>query len=106
LLAAGGLARSLQFTSLNTLAFADVPSERMSAATALYGTLQQRTPALGVVLATATLEVSSALAGRADLLPVDFSRGFLVAGAVVLLSVPLHARLAPDAGAEVSGHRR
>ena len=35
LLALGGLARSLQFTAMNTLAFADVPTERMSAATAL-----------------------------------------------------------------------
>ncbi|MEO3472380.1 MFS transporter [Roseomonas sp. CAU 1739] len=106
LLAAGGLARSLQFTAMNTLAFAEVPSERMSAATAFYGTLQQLTPALGVVLATATLEVSSSLAGRVDLLPVDFSRGFLVAAVVVLMSVPLHARLAADAGEEVSGHNR
>ncbi|MBR0649814.1 multidrug efflux MFS transporter [Roseomonas terrae] len=106
LLAIGGLARSLQFTSLNTLAFADVPTERMSAATAFYGTVQQLTPALGVVLATAALEVSSSMAGRADLMPVDFSRGFLVAAAVVLLSVPLHARLAADAGEEVSGHKR
>lgn len=106
LLAAGGLARSLQFTALNTLAFAEVPPVRMSAATALYGTVQQLTPALGVVLATATLEVSSSLAGRENLLPFDFSMGFLVAAVVVLLSVPLHARLAADAGEEVSGHRR
>lgn len=106
LLAAGGLARSLQFTSLNTLAFADVPPERMSAATALYGTLQQLAPALGVVLATATLEVSQALAGREGLMPADFSLGFVAAAVVVVLSVPLHARLPADAGAEVSGHAR
>jgi EmrB/QacA subfamily drug resistance transporter len=106
LLAAGGLARSLQFTALNTLAFADVPTERMSAATALYGTLQQLTPALGVVLATTTLEASLALSGRGALAVADFSWGFVVAAAVVIASVPLHARLAPDAGAEVSGHRR
>ncbi len=105
LLAAGGLARSLQFTALNTLAFADVPAERMSAATALYGTLQQLTPALGVVLATTTLEVSLALSGRDALSVADFSAGFLAAAVVVLASVPLHARLARDAGAEVSGHR-
>ncbi len=106
LLAAGGLARSLQFTALNTLAFADVPPERMSRATALYGTLQQLTPALGVVLATATLEASLAAHGRDALSVADFSTGFLVAAAVVLASIPLHGRLAPDAGAEVSGHRR
>ena len=106
LLAAGGLARSLQFTALNTLAFADVPPERMSRATALYGTLQQLTPALGVVLATATLEASLAAHGRDALSVADFSTGFLVAATVVLASIPLHGRLAPDAGAEVSGHRR
>ena len=106
LLAAGGLARSLQFTALNTLVFADVPTERMSRATALYGTLLQLTPALGVVLATATLEASRAASGRDALALVDFSTGFLVAAVVVVASVPLHARLAPDAGAEVSGHRR
>jgi EmrB/QacA subfamily drug resistance transporter len=106
LLAAGGLARSLQFTALNTLAFADIPPERMSRATALYGTLQQLTPALGVVLATTTLEVCRSLGDdRATLLPADFTWGFAVAAVVVLTSVPLHARLAPDAGAEVSGHR-
>lgn len=106
LLAAGGLARSLQFTALNTLAFADVPPDRMSRATALYGTLQQLSPALGVVLATTTLEVSQALAGREGLVVADFSTGYLVAAAVVLASVPLHARLPAEAGAEVSGHRR
>jgi EmrB/QacA subfamily drug resistance transporter len=106
LLAAGGLARSLQFTALNTLAFADIPPERMSRATALYGTLQQLSPALGVVLATTTLEASLALSGRDALAVADFSTGFLVAAAVVLAAVPLHARLPADAGAEVSGHRR
>jgi hypothetical protein len=39
-------------------------------------------------------------------MPADFSAGFLVAAAVVLASVPLHARLPAEAGAEVSGHRR
>jgi hypothetical protein len=78
----------------------------MSRATALYGTLQQLTPALGVVLATATLEASLAIHGRDALSVADFSTGFLVAAAVVLTSIPLHGRLAPDAGAEVSGHRR
>ena len=52
LLALGGLFRSLQFTALNTLAFADVPTARLSAATSFAGTAQQLAPALGVVLAT------------------------------------------------------
>jgi len=104
LLATGGLFRSLQFTSLNTLVFADVPPEKLSAATSFYSTLQQLSPALGVVLATATLEISRLAAGRAELGLADFSTGFLVAAAVTLMSTPLLTAMARDAGAEVSGH--
>jgi hypothetical protein len=104
LLACGGLFRSLQFTSLNTLVFADVPPEKLSAATSFYSTLNQLSPALGVVLATATLEASRLVAGRAELVLADFSTCFLVAATVTLLSIPMHAALSRDAGAEVSGH--
>ena len=104
LLACGGLFRSLQFTSLNTLVFADVPPEKLSAATSFYSTLQQLSPALGVVLATATLEASRLIADRPALALADFSTGFLVAAVVTLLSIPMLAALSRDAGAEVSGH--
>jgi len=104
LLACGGLFRSLQFTSLNTLVFADVPPEKLSAATSFYSTLQQLSPALGVVLATTTLEASRLIAGRPALALADFSTGFLVAATVTLLSIPMLAALSQDAGAEVSGH--
>jgi hypothetical protein len=104
LLAFGGLFRSLQFTSLNTLVFADVPPEKLSAATSFYSTLQQLSPALGVVLATTTLEASRLIAGRPALALADFSTGFLVAAVVTLLSIPMLAALSRDAGAEVSGH--
>ncbi|WP_431281453.1 MFS transporter [Humitalea sp. 24SJ18S-53] len=103
-LALGGLARSLQFTAMNTLAFADVPGARLSAATSLYGTLQQITPALGVVMASAVLAGSAALGGRAAPDGADFFWAFAGAGLLVLASAPLFAKLAPDAGADVSGH--
>ncbi|WP_149541072.1 MDR family MFS transporter [Siccirubricoccus phaeus] len=104
LLALGGLFRSLQFTALNTLAFADVPNARLSAATSFSGTAQQLSPALGVVLATTTLELSAHLAGRAAIGVPDFAVAFLVAGAVVAASMPFFLSLAPEAGADVSGH--
>ncbi len=111
-LALGGLFRSLEFTAINTLAFAEIPQARLSAATSFYGTAQQLAPALGVVLATATLEASAALGGggggsgrHGALTTADFSAAFLVAGAVVLATMPFFARLAPDTGADVSGHR-
>ena len=103
-LALGGLFRSLQFTALNTLAFADVPTARLSAATSFSGTAQQLAPALGVVLATTTLEASSLLAGRPGISAPDFTVAFVVAAVVVAASAPFFARLAPDAGEAVSGH--
>jgi MFS family permease len=103
-LALGGLFRSLQFTALNTLAFADVPQARLSAATSFLGTLQQLSPALGVVLATASLEASAAIGGRPELAVADFATAFIVATLVVAASAPWFARLPADSGADVSGH--
>lgn len=104
-LAFGGLFRSLQFTALNTLAFAELPREKLSAATSFYGTAQQLPPALGIVLATTSLEISRHMAGHDALLTSDFTAAFLIAGLVVAASGPLFALLPKDAGAEVSGKR-
>jgi EmrB/QacA subfamily drug resistance transporter len=105
LLAAGGLVRSLMFTSLGALSVADLPPERLASGTALSQTLQQVSPALGVVLATASLEASAALSGRGEaaLAPADFAVAFLVAGVVAAAAAPLFARMPADAGAAVSG---
>ncbi len=105
-LAFGGLARSLAFTAMNTLAFADVPGQRLSAATSLYGTAQQLTPALGVVLASGVLAAGAAMSGRDVPGASDFSLAFVACALLVLVSAPFFARLPRDAGAEVSGHRR
>ena len=104
-LAFGGLFRSLQFTALNTLAFADLPREKLSAGTSFYGTAQQLPPALGVVLATASLEISRYFSGHEHLLPSDFTAAFLIAAATVAAASPLFALLPRDAGAEVSGRK-
>ncbi|MBL6454967.1 multidrug efflux MFS transporter [Belnapia sp. T6] len=104
LLALGGLFRSLQFTALNTLSFADIPTTRLSAATSFSGTVQQLAPALGVVLATTSLEASKALGGHHLATVPDFAVAFVVAALVVLASCPFFLRLSPDAGEEVSGH--
>ncbi|WP_421993881.1 MDR family MFS transporter [Roseococcus sp.] len=104
-LALGGLFRSLQFTALNTLAFADTTRAQLSSATSFYGTAQQLAPALGVVLATGTLEITRHFTGDAVLRPADFTAAFLVAAAVVLTSIPFALGLAKDVGFEVSGRK-
>ena len=104
-LAAGGLTRSLHFTALNAMAFADIPPEKLAAATAMSGTVQQLGVALGVVCGSLSLEASTALAGRAAPVLADFCFGFVVAGLMILLSVPSILRLPRDIGARVSGHK-
>ena len=48
LLLIGGFFRSLQFTSVNALAFADVPHEKMSRATTLTSVAQQLSLSIGI----------------------------------------------------------
>ncbi|MBN9508037.1 MAG: DHA2 family efflux MFS transporter permease subunit [Alphaproteobacteria bacterium] len=102
----GGLGRSLQFTALNTLAFADIPRGRMSAATSLYSTLQQVFITLGVTTAAATLETTMWLGGRTGPSLTDFSVAFLVVSFAALLGAPVSVLMPRSAGAELSGHKR
>jgi EmrB/QacA subfamily drug resistance transporter len=104
ILAAGGLTRALQFTSLATLAYADVPQEKLAPATAMAGTLQQLGQALGVVLGSLALEAAILATGAPGAGAREFAIAFLVSGAVVLASLPSMLRMPADAGARVSGH--
>ena len=101
----GGFFRSLQFTAYNTLAFADVTTERMSAATSLYSLLQQLTLTLGITIGAAALEISVAVTGHATARPADFSAALLVVAIASLCAVPASLLMARNTGAEMSGHR-
>jgi EmrB/QacA subfamily drug resistance transporter len=105
-LLAGGFFRSLQFTAYNTIAYADIPPSRMSGATSLYATLQQVSLTLGVTAGAASLEVTTALAGRGLPVTVDFAIAFAVVGTVALCAAPTAWLMPRDAGAELSGCRR
>jgi EmrB/QacA subfamily drug resistance transporter len=98
-----GFFRSLQFTSLNAMAYSDIDNPAMSRATALFTTVQQLSLALGVAIAAYALEGSLWFHGRQQLLPIDFTTGFLVVAAIAALSVLAYVRLPVDAGAAVSG---
>lgn len=101
----GGVFRSLEFTALNTIAYADVPRGRMSQATSFYATFQQVTLTLGISLAAGALEAATALTGHGHPALVDYSWAFLIVSAIGLIAVPVCARLAAEAGEDVSGHR-
>ncbi|PLZ04507.1 MFS transporter [Burkholderia sp. WAC0059] len=106
LLLVGGLSRSLCFASMGALAFADVPQEKLSAATSFQGTAQQLTKAVGVAIAAGSLQLTMLLSGRTHASHFDFSCAFFVMAVVVLASWPMFAALPADAGEGISDAKR
>jgi MFS family permease len=98
----GGFFRSLEFTCINALSFADVDSARMSRATTLSAVWQQLSLSMGVALGAFIVEFT--LRWKRD--PVisvdDFTPAFLIVGCVSALAVFSFMRLPRDAGAHLS----
>ncbi|MHB8666867.1 MAG: MFS transporter [Burkholderiales bacterium] len=99
-----GCLRSLQFTGLNAITFADVSRQTMSQATSLSSMAQRLCQSMGVVIGAFVLQAASSLHGHARIEASDFWPAFLAIGAISAGSLLFHLRLAADAGAEVSGH--
>ena len=99
-----GLVRSLQFTSLNTLAFSDVPVHGMSSASMMYSTIQQLAFGIGIAFAAVALRLATMIRGQAHgYQSSDFRIAFVLVAAVALLSLPPYWRLNRNAGVAVSG---
>jgi EmrB/QacA subfamily drug resistance transporter len=101
----GGCFRSLQFTSLNAIGYADVSNRDMSYATSLSSAVQQLALSMGVALGAFALESSALLRGSEALTAGDFGPAFWTVAGVSALAGLVFARLHPSAGAEMSGHR-
>ena len=100
---AGGFFQSLQYTAFNTVAYAEIPRMRMSAATSFYTTFQQLMLSAGICAAAAVLAASMALHGHAGPSLSDFSVTWVVLGLVTLVGVPVCAALSRTAGDEMRG---
>jgi MFS family permease len=100
----GGFFRSLQFTSINTLGYADIDQQRLSRATSFTSMAQQLALSAGVATGAIVLHATMAARGAATLGPDDFVPAFLLIGGCALLSGAAYLRLPHDAGAEVSGN--
>jgi EmrB/QacA subfamily drug resistance transporter len=100
----GGCFRSLQFTGINALSYADVSNPQMSSATSLSSVAQQLSLSVGVTVGAFALETANAFNGGKALGAGDFWPAFVLVGVISASSVLWMMRLAPDAGSEVSGH--
>ena len=99
-LLAGGFLRSLQFTALNAITFADIPDKALGAATSLASVVQQLSSSLGVALAAIVLEILQGLHGG-PLVTRDFAIAFVVLAIVSALSIFVHSGLKPEAGSDM-----
>jgi MFS family permease len=102
-LAACGFFMSFQFTAYNTIAYDEIPPERMSAATSFYATFQQLMLSLGICVGAVALHAGMLVTHSATPRFSDFTLAFWVVTAISALATIWNARLAPDAGAALSG---
>ncbi|QBM74806.1 MFS transporter [Sphingomonas sp. AAP5] len=100
-----GFFMSFQFSAYNTIAYDEIPSERMSSATSFYATFQQLMLSLGICVGAAALHVGMLGGGHALPRLGDFTLAFWVVTAVSASATIWNARFAADAGAGMSGHR-
>jgi EmrB/QacA subfamily drug resistance transporter len=99
-----GFFTSLQYTSMNTLVYAEVTEEQASAASSIASTMQQMSISFGV--ATASLVTAFFLPDRFRGNPPQFIQGlhhaFLVLGTMTILSTIVFRELKKDDGNAVS----
>lgn len=100
-----GAGRSIAFTAMTSLAFADIAEGEIGGATVLNNLANALSAALGISLASLVLNAARGLGGEWGAL-ADYRLAILVLSGVGMTAIPLFARLSRDAGAEVSGHRR
>jgi EmrB/QacA subfamily drug resistance transporter len=100
LLFISGLTRSMQFTTLATIAFADVPQERVNGANTLSNIAQPLGMALGIAAAALALRAGAlafpAEAGTISLM--QFHVAFVIIGLIALVAVADTVGLAPETG--------
>jgi MFS family permease len=102
-LLAGGFFRSLQFTSINALAYADIEQEAMSRATSFASVAQQLSMSAGVAMGALVLELERYWQGTTQVSVNDFALAFITVAAIASTSSMIFARLPKSAGASLSG---
>jgi EmrB/QacA subfamily drug resistance transporter len=103
LLVVGGFFRSLQFTAINTLAYAEVEPDLMSRATTLVSVNQQLAVSAGVAVGAASVETTMWLHHVTELNASLFAPAFIVVAVVSTLSAYFFWEMPADAGHQVSG---
>ncbi|MCI1007216.1 MFS transporter [Herbaspirillum sp. C7C8] len=100
LLIAAGMTRSMQFTALGTIGFADVPKTMMGHANGLFNTISQLGMAAGITVASVSVRLAHGGPSHALAQPIieDFHSAFIVLALMVVASLAGVVRLPAHAG--------
>ncbi|WP_394787157.1 MFS transporter [Rhodoferax sp.] len=100
MLFASGMTRSMQFTSLGTIAFADMPERQMGDANGLFNVVSQVSMAAGITLGAMGIRLGETLSGMLHFAvpAVEYKVAFVIAAAVTLAGLLDILRLPPGAG--------
>jgi EmrB/QacA subfamily drug resistance transporter len=101
-LAVGGFFRSLQFTSLNGMAYADLEQGQMSRGTTTASMAQQFMQSVSIGLAATLLHFLMVQRGETHLTGATVAPAFAIIGAFALVSMYWFVRLPADAGDEMN----
>jgi EmrB/QacA subfamily drug resistance transporter len=103
-----GGCRSMEFTCMTTLAFADVESSRMSRANSFLSAVMQLSSGMGVAVGAITLRLIAHARGHSAAVPElqDFHLAILLIALLALGPVFDSLGLKHDAGADTSGHQQ
>jgi EmrB/QacA subfamily drug resistance transporter len=105
ILVVGGFFRSLQFTAINTVAYAEVEPAQMSRATTLVSVNQQLAISAGVAVGAFSVETTMMVRHVSELSASDFAPAFLVVSIVSAISAYFFWQMPDDAGHEISGRK-
>ncbi len=102
----GGFFPALQFTSLNSMTYAEIDSRDVGRATSLGSVVQQISLGLGVTIGGIVVQITRALHGHPSVEWSDFWPAFVTVGLCSFASIPITRRLAPNAGEEIVRGKR
>jgi len=105
ILVVGGFFRSLQFTAINTVAYAEVEPGQMSRATTLVSVNQQLAISAGVAIGAFSVESTMWWRHVQELDASVFAPAFLVVAIISALSAWFFWQMPDDAGHEISGRK-
>jgi MFS family permease len=105
ILVVGGFFRSLQFTAINTVAYAEIDPPQMSRATTLVSVNQQLAISAGVAVGAFSVESTMLVRHVTELSAADFAPAFIVVSIISAISAYFFWQMPDDAGHEISGRK-